>query len=636
MHRAGSARRRALSVDGEKARPGRRLEGCVLAVLQPGLVALLRHADRAPGGPAPKAGGITRGPTGVRSGVVNSNVRAVNRSAARMHRLWLRDGGGAGPPRERHHLAGRLPLGQGRRFPRGCVVLESNVLLGFHINYLPANKSDTDNGTWQALDTMRRTLGFEAPIAVALSAALMWLGHVARPATLHSRKEAQARHAPAPPKRPCRPSAARLLFLCTRLLLIAFLTTSCGIPEAIDNLTNAATNATNKSVATLDDAINALDSPLVDWQRVLQDAIAKLDSDLQKTVRNDLSDVLTRGVSTASGEFRCDFDFIRTRIRQELILIRAKLLGTEVDYRQPALCNVVPLAVDVSRISSGDLNRLEFYGYDFDATPEVQVELVSDACTEDVTKKLTKPTHYHLILNLGGNGVTLRPDSQMLIFKWNGNPMSTISVIQPRTPVCRTMVTTVPVKSITFIPAHTRGDKDFKSHGPKVRADVTVLPFSDHVGAIVAMTAAETVSDWTTASGFMGYQIYKADPGWKIQRLILNSYESSYEYTDSNVTEDLFFEGSGGPVNKFEFMGDAPGDDAGVQTMVTVHFNALRLQLIEDANCVSPTTVLGMQRAKQIRTETFERLRPAIERVAPEVRTLEPAVFLAPPRANVR
>lgn len=403
-------------------------------MLPPGRIALPRHATLARGGPAPKAGGPSRtgqgalphgtgvasgsssGSAGVRSAVVNSTVRAVSRSAARMHRLWLRDGGGAGPSRERHHLAGRLPLGQGRRSPRGGV-LESNVLLGFHVNYLPANKSDTDHGTWQALDTMRRALGFEAPIAVALSAALMWLDRVARPATLHSRKGGQARHAPAPPKRPRRPSTARLLFLCTHLLLIAFLTTSCGIPEAIDNLTNAATNATNKSVATLDDAINALDSPLVDWQRVLQDAIAKLDSDLQKTVRDDLSDVLTRGVSTASGEFRCDFDFIRTRIRQELILIRAKLLGTQVDYRQPALCNVVPLAADVSRISSGDLNRLEFYGYDFDAAPEVQVELVSDARTEDVTKKLTKPTHYHLILNLGGNGVTLRSDSQMLIFQ---------------------------------------------------------------------------------------------------------------------------------------------------------------------------------------------------------------------------
>jgi hypothetical protein len=75
------------------------------------------------------------------------------------------------------------------------------------------------------------------------------------------------------------------------------------------------------------------------------------------------------------------------------------------------------LAVDRSLIPTR-LNRLEFYGYYFDTT-QIQVLLDNSGGTVDESGKLARPTHYHLTLNLGGNGVQIGPTSQRLRLRWN-------------------------------------------------------------------------------------------------------------------------------------------------------------------------------------------------------------------------
>src|SRR5512139_1288610 len=103
---------------------------------------------------------------------------------------------------------------------------------------------------------------------------------------------------------------------------------------------------TTQAVNVLDDAIDALQSASADWQKVLQDAQKKLTEDAQSTIRTELANLASRSSAQAGVELRCDADFIRARIRQALLGIRARLLGQATPKVEPALCQVVPLGVD--------------------------------------------------------------------------------------------------------------------------------------------------------------------------------------------------------------------------------------------------------------------------------------------------
>jgi hypothetical protein len=89
------------------------------------------------------------------------------------------------------------------------------------------------------------------------------------------------------------------------------------------------------------------------------------------------------------------------------------LLKQPIPDKEPALCNIVPLAIDASLVPDR-LRWLEFYGYDFDTTP-IQVFLQDTDYRYDVSQFLQMPTHYHLTLNLGSTGVPISPKSQKLI-----------------------------------------------------------------------------------------------------------------------------------------------------------------------------------------------------------------------------
>ncbi|HEX5415569.1 MAG TPA: hypothetical protein VFZ25_07875, partial [Chloroflexota bacterium] len=266
------------------------------------------------------------------------------------------------------------------------------------------------------------------------------------------------------------------------LFVLGWLATVTGcnlIPQSLTDNTTIAVNDLGVGISSLDNAS-------ADWQQVLSQTRDKLVADGQSTIANEVDTELKRAVATTGSEIRCNVDFLRVRVQQSLIRIRASLLGQPVDPPEPALCDVVPLAVDVSLIPSR-LNHLEFYGYDFDTTP-IQVLLDNGSSSVDVSSSLAKPTHYHMTLNLGGNGVNFGPTSQKLRLRWNNKDISTISVIQPATPTCQSKIVSFTHPPMTLLPPHTRGDADFSGHGPKVDASVSLTNASDHVNVKITMT----------------------------------------------------------------------------------------------------------------------------------------------------
>jgi hypothetical protein len=308
-----------------------------------------------------------------------------------------------------------------------------------------------------------------------------------------------------------------------------------------------------------------------------------------------VNNLLQRGIASASGELRCDADFMVNRMRNGLIRIKQELLHQPVDPLEPQLCNMVPLAIDRALVPTR-LNLLEIYGYDFDTTP-VTVLLQSTTGTRDVSNILNKPTHYHMTLTLGGTtGVQLDASSQRLILKWSGREISSIAVIQPVTPVCKTFTVQKQPNGFTYTPPRTVGDSEYNGHGPNTYAYVQLINRGSSVEAKTYLRAKETQSDWTTAEGSRTETVFVPDPGLRVSQILVGtqsgcpSFSSCMTYTDSNHSPDIFAMGNG-PASRFEFVGDTDGNEAGTRTNITVTYNVLKFEVTETNNCVSQTAL---------------------------------------------
>jgi hypothetical protein len=427
-------------------------------------------------------------------------------------------------------------------------------------------------------------------------------------------------------------------FSASLLVLIAFIA-GC---TALSDLDATADVGIERTTHILDEGIAGLQNNSADWQKVLRETEGKLVSETQSTIRNEVSDLLYRGIAATSAEVRCDTDFVVNRVRLGLLRIRAELLKEPVPPLEPQLCSVIPLAVDRTLVAQGRLNRLELYGYDLDAG-ELQVLLQDGDALTDVSDMVNRPTHYHMTLTLGGRtGVPITSSSQRLIIKSSGHELSTISVIQPETPLCKTQVVTHQPAAIHFIPPKADGavnganehqqsgligdilpgtskgsDADFKGHGPDVNARVRLINDGTSVSAELFMSATETRADWTRAEGSRTDQIYVPDTGWRVKEILVPTsggntcptLSTCFTYTDTTPNPDIFSAGSG-PVQRFEFTGDTSGSEAGTRTGMLVTFNPLRFELTEVGNCVAPSTVSQLRSLDLIAPETLEQLAP--------------------------
>jgi hypothetical protein len=371
------------------------------------------------------------------------------------------------------------------------------------------------------------------------------------------------------------------LFVCLSLFA-----QGCHLGGLVDKISGHANDLTNIVTSSLDNAIGNLNANSANYQEILQKLITELPSEVQSTVTNEVSNLLNRTVAAAGAEVRCDVDFFRIRVQQALQRIKAKFLNQTLPPYEPHFCDVVPLAIDMN-LPAERRPKLEFYGYDFDMA-KIQVVLVDGTNEIDVSNKLDQPTHYHMTLNLGSNGVPLSTNSARIILRWNNRDISSVAVIQKAPVICETSFFQFQPDRISFMPPHTRGDKEFDGNGPNVYSNVNLINQGNQLIARVYMKAVETSSDWTTAEGTKDFVIYTADPGKRIEAVV-TAGTASYSYTDNNHNMDEF--PGTGPVRKFSFMGDGPGDDVGFHTRVEIDFTNIRVQLKETGDCISSTTI---------------------------------------------
>jgi hypothetical protein len=412
-------------------------------------------------------------------------------------------------------------------------------------------------------------------------------------------------------------------------LLVCSLVSPAAACVSVPNYQNLA-DASDRAVNILDDGISALSGESADWRSTLEGITSELTEDAQSTIRNEVTDLMNRSIAAVGTEVKCLVDFAGTRVRQGLVSIRAKILGLETQETEPIFCDTVPMILEREQIPNRT-NVLEFYGYDFDRS-DIKLMLIKASGSVDVTDKLDRPTHYHMTLNLGANGVQITEDSQRILVRWKDKDLSTIGIVQESPRICKVMTTTVrDIQPFTVIPSLVFGDPDFGGHGPEFKITTNRLRRHDAVSIRMIVTASETREGDTRASGREEVVIYNAPAGYRIDQVLGPSNDHLDDYADGDHDQKTLFRGSGGPVNRYVIDGDRSGGDVGEYTQVTAYFNPLKLVLKEWAGeCVSPISLRKALQRGQLSPSLDRLVRPQLDALPDEIKSLPEATVDSP------
>lgn len=207
---------------------------------------------------------------------------------------------------------------------------------------------------------------------------------------------------------------------CSKYFMILFIfVTGCGIFD----------DPVDLAAATLDEAISSLEIQSANWQTVLEETREELIDQGQSTIANEVANVLSQTVSDVGIEARCYTDFLRDRVKEDLIRIRASITGEELNL-VPVFCKPTPRVIDMN-LDADRRTYIEISGYNLDAA-NVTVFLIDNLDhLSDVSFAIGSPSRYLLTLNLGRNGVPLSDASDKLVFELSGGETRTVNIIQP-------------------------------------------------------------------------------------------------------------------------------------------------------------------------------------------------------------
>jgi hypothetical protein len=390
---------------------------------------------------------------------------------------------------------------------------------------------------------------------------------------------------------PARPASGRAL-----ALLLAACCTACGIPGSIDRTNVELRNA----IDTLDRSIDALSRQSADWQVVLQDLEGSIAEDLQSTIRIETTNLVRTSVLGVGSEFRCDSDYLRTRLERELRRIRNELAeaansaGIEPPIPllpdlpvEPFVCSAVPQAVDAS-LDPERRTILDVYGFDLRSQP-ITAELQDRAgARRNVTDALGILGDFQMVLDLTAGGANVGVEDRRVLFGWDGEVRSVIPVLSPGagTPSCEVRTALVTGDPQTFTPPHVRGDQDFDGNGPCSRLGVTLDQdaLGQSVRARLELEAFECDGDFarpeedhTTARGSTRVTLFTVPAAG--DRILQVNLDSTFEHRwiDSDHQDDLFTFAGTQPVEKIRAVGDTDGDEAGIRTQAEVFFREMRV-----------------------------------------------------------
>jgi hypothetical protein len=335
----------------------------------------------------------------------------------------------------------------------------------------------------------------------------------------------------------------------------------------------------------IDTAIYQINTGQKNWQDAISEAQSQLTEDAQSTIRTELNNLVQGAIGSTGAETRCDADFIRTRVVQDLYRIKAEITGGKAIPQQPWICKAVPNSIDMG-LSPQQRPKVTFYGFDFplNALPRPQIMHYQGAAGSDVSGALSMTSPYEMVLDLGSMGVPLSSQSTKMAVLWNGSLLSEISVHQPPPPVCVEKPDYIPSQSLMLVPAKVNGgNNDFEGLGPQIQSKVQISNYGTRVDAHLEMGAWESPKrDGTQVAGILDAQIYTPPYGYYVKSIQGSTWDT-HNYLDTNQLDD--FSSGGGPVLTYKFTGDTNGDDIG-KTGMTVVLRQIPLVIKQNQNCV--------------------------------------------------
>ncbi|MBO3087118.1 hypothetical protein J4038_02310 [Cellulomonas sp. zg-ZUI40] len=367
------------------------------------------------------------------------------------------------------------------------------------------------------------------------------------------------------------------------LLGVALASSGCGI-------TTTASNAATQLTAAINDAAIRLQAQTANVTTVLDKLeadIAGIDGELASVIRNELTDLTTRAVAAVGEEFRCNVDFVGQRVSDGLQELLDRVQGRETPLR-PTFCDVTPKSIDLT-LEPERRNTVSISGFNFDTeSPKVRVFQMIEGNALEVTQHMSRQTHYHMMLDLGGSspaeGIQVNEKTTSIIVRWGDNEITQIPVIQrPPLPSCVRSEFTHAPGTFTYMPPFTgRGDREFFGK-VDVTVQVSLEVYQDHVDTRVRMHAEQYDDDHSTASGEVVYPVWTAPTGQRILGVKGPLVDTEVKYRDNDWEDDTF--GATGIVASYVIRAEGPREDAGTWAQVSATYNPLRIEMISTENC---------------------------------------------------
>jgi hypothetical protein len=354
------------------------------------------------------------------------------------------------------------------------------------------------------------------------------------------------------------------------LVLLSLFLVACIPTGSIDN-----------AVQTLDEMITELRSTSAAWEAIVRSGMRDLPADIQNRV--DVS--LQRAINALGTQVHCEIDIVRDMLAQELENIKATLTNQPPRTIAPRFCNAAPQNIELST----NPQSIVFAGYNFDENVNV-VEVRRSGDRPVPATFVTRNSHYNITLNLGGNGLRLAPDAVRIVLRWQNQDIGAAAVILP---TCERRTESIRTFEDGLTPIHSRGDRDFDDHGPRVTVRVRLFNVGDGVEYDIMMKAEEwennrPKSDFTTADSLTRRRRinYRPPDGWEISRINTTATGTLVTVLSGNGDgNNQHFRPGNGPVRQFIIVGDTRGDEAGDRTRVIVQFTEIEITIQQTENC---------------------------------------------------
>jgi hypothetical protein len=380
-------------------------------------------------------------------------------------------------------------------------------------------------------------------------------------------------------------------FFCLFLILPNWRCAYVDVDVQLDEFNKILKDFKTETVGALDYGISSLNKNSADWQQTLRNIQNQLVSDLQSTIRIEITNLLKESEYMIGTIAQCQLDIIGIKVRNQLEQIKARLLDLPAAATRPYVCGASPSEIDMS-ITANRRTNIKFFGY-FENTGYRVFLIKRNGISRNITFAVAKQSPYEINLNLGSNGIELTADdNQIEVRPLNDNTaISTVNVIQPLAPKCFVGEMKIFPRNVgnpyTFTPkayCTTCGyDFEFGNSPVQVFCDVSLEAVGNSIYANIRMSCNEKGGDKTFVISSERRLIHSIEPDKIITGFVTGTYHVE-NYV--NLKDQVEERGGSGPVQKFKFfIRNDKTQDINVYTRVDIYWNELIIKVKQVGNC---------------------------------------------------